>query len=73
MSLLKLTGGCLLAGALVVVVFQKSATSRARQENHDMRQVREEAARLEQENRSIAELRRGSFIGFRASARWFGA
>jgi len=57
MSLLKLTGGCLLAGALAVVIFQKSAISRARQENSDLHQVRDEAARLEQENQSAAELR----------------
>ena len=57
MSLLKLTGGCFLAGAFGVVVFQKSAISSARQENTKMRQVREEAARLAQENHSIAELR----------------
>jgi len=57
MSLLKLTGGCLLAGTLAVVVFQKNAISSARLENAKMRQVREEAARLEQENHGIAELR----------------
>ena len=57
MSFLKLTGGCLLAGALAVVVSQKSAISSARQENYKMRQGREEVARLEHENHSISELR----------------
>src|SRR5260221_5890653 len=55
--LLKITGCCLVASTLAVVVLQLSAISKTREENRGLRQDRDESARLERENESIPELR----------------
>ncbi len=58
--LLKLIGCCLVAIAFVMVILQRSAISKAREENRELRQDREESVRLQRENESISELRNQS-------------
>src|SRR5260221_1703044 len=57
LQLLKISGSCLVASALVVVISQRSAISKARAENQGLCQDHEESARLQSENESISELR----------------
>ncbi len=54
---LKIGRCCLMASALALVVLQRSAISKASEENQRLRQDHKEWARLQRENESIPELR----------------
>ena len=54
---LKISGCCLVASALAMMFFQRSAISKAREENHAIHQNQEESARLKSENDRISDLR----------------
>jgi len=59
MKLFRIIAACVLVIAVTVVVVQKSAISRLRQENRSLRAQKEEGLRLANENEQIPDLRAG--------------
>ena len=60
MNPLRIIAACVLLTAVTVVVVQKSAISRLRQENRNLRAQKEEGLRLADQNEQIPDLRAGS-------------